>query len=61
MATITEIAEDIYRVNVELPGVPVTVSMFVIDDEEPTLVETGHRKPPASHFNTNIAKTFFYT
>jgi len=44
MATITEVAEDIYRVNAELPGRPVTVSMFVIDDEEPTLVETGHRK-----------------
>ena len=41
MATITEIAEDIYRINVEVPGSPVTYSFFLIKDELPTLVETG--------------------
>ena len=35
MAVISEVAEEIYRINVELPGKPVTVSMFVIDDELP--------------------------
>ena len=44
MALISEVAEDIYRINVDLPGKPVTVSMFVIDDDQPTLVETAHRK-----------------
>ena len=34
-AVISEVAEEIYRINVELPGKPVTVSMFVIDDELP--------------------------
>ena len=32
MAVISEVAEEIYRINVELPGKPVTVSMFVIDE-----------------------------
>lgn len=32
MAVISEVAEGIYRINVELPGKPVTVSMFVIDE-----------------------------
>jgi len=41
MATITEIAQDIYRVNIEVPQSPVTFSFFVIKDELPTLVETG--------------------
>jgi flavorubredoxin len=41
MATITEIASDIYRVNVELSGSPVTYSFFVIDDDQPTLIQTG--------------------
>lgn len=44
MASIAEVADRIYRINVEIPGKPVTVSMFVIDDEQPTLVETAHRK-----------------
>ncbi len=41
MATVTEIAPDIYRINAELPGAPITVSFFVIKDDQPTLVETG--------------------
>ena len=39
MATITEIAQDIYRVNVEVPNSPVTYSFFVIKDDLPTLVD----------------------
>ena len=35
MAVISEVAEEIYRIKVQLPGKPVTVSMFVIDDELP--------------------------
>jgi len=41
MATVAEIAEDIFRINVEIPGSPVSYSFFVIRDEQPTLVETG--------------------
>jgi hypothetical protein len=41
MASIAEVADDIYRVNVEVPGSPVTFSFFVIKDDLPTLVETG--------------------
>jgi flavorubredoxin len=41
VATVTEIAPDIYRVNVERSGSPVTYSFFVIKDEQPTLVQTG--------------------
>ncbi len=41
MATITEVASDIYRVNIEIPGSPVTYSFFVIKDDQPALVETG--------------------
>ncbi len=41
MASITEVAEDIYRVNVEVSGSPVTFSFFVIKDDLPTLVKTG--------------------
>ena len=41
MATVTEIAQDIYRINIEAPGSAVTYSFFVIKDELPTLVETG--------------------
>ena len=41
MHTITEVAEDIYRVNAAVPDSPVTFSFFVIRDEEPALVETG--------------------
>ncbi|MFQ5933298.1 MAG: FprA family A-type flavoprotein [Dehalococcoidia bacterium] len=41
MATITEVANDIYRVNIEVPGAPITFSFFVIKDDQPTLIETG--------------------
>ncbi len=41
MATVTEIAQGVYRINVVLPGKRVTYSLFLIDDEEPTLVETS--------------------
>lgn len=44
MATIAEVAPDIYRINVPVPGKPVTFSMFLIDDEQPTLVETSYRR-----------------
>ena len=41
MATVTEIAEDVYRINVVLPGRRVTFSLFLINDDLPTLVETS--------------------
>ena len=41
MATVTEIAEDVYRINVVLPGRRVAVSLFLINDDLPTLVETS--------------------
>ncbi len=41
MASITEVANEIYRVNIEVPHSPVTFSFFVINDEQPALVETG--------------------
>jgi flavorubredoxin len=44
MAAIAEIGANIYRINVEMPGKPVTFSLFLIDDEQPTLVETSYRR-----------------
>lgn len=41
MATVTEIAEGVYRINVVIPGKRVTYSLFLINDQEPTLVETS--------------------
>ncbi|HZU06045.1 MAG TPA: FprA family A-type flavoprotein [Chloroflexota bacterium] len=41
MATVTEVATDIYRINIEVPHSPVTFSFFVIKDDQPTLVQTG--------------------
>ena len=41
MVTVNEIAEGVYRVNLVLPERPVTYSLFVIDDDEPTLIETS--------------------
>jgi flavorubredoxin len=41
MATIAEVANGIYRVNIEVPQSPITFSFFVIKDEQPTLVQTG--------------------
>jgi flavorubredoxin len=43
MAAVAEIAEDIFRINLELPESPVTYSFFVIRDEEPALVETSFK------------------
>jgi hypothetical protein len=47
VATIAEVAEDIFPVNLEIPGAPIDVSFFLICDEQPTLVETasGARLP----------------
>lgn len=44
MATIAEVAPDIYRINIEIPTAPVTFSFFLIKDELPALVETGFGK-----------------
>ena len=44
MATIAEIAQDTYRINIEAPGSRLTYSFFVIKDDLPTLVETGMRR-----------------
>jgi flavorubredoxin len=44
MAAITEIGASIYRINVEIPGKPVTFSLFLIDDDQPTLIETSYRR-----------------
>jgi flavorubredoxin len=44
MANVTEVGPDIYRINVEIPGKPVTFSLFLIRDEQPTLVETSYRR-----------------
>ena len=41
MATVAEIAEDIFRVNVEIRGRALTYSFFVVRDERPALVATG--------------------
>ena len=41
MATVTEIAQGVYRINLVIPDRPVTYSLFVIDDDEPTLIETS--------------------
>jgi flavorubredoxin len=44
MASIAEIGANIYRINVEMPDKPVTFSLFLIDDDQPTLVETSYRR-----------------
>ena len=41
MATVTEITDGVYRINVVIPGKRVTFSLFLINDDEPTLVETS--------------------
>ena len=41
MATITEIASGVYRINVVLPNRPVSYSLFLVDDDSPTLIETS--------------------
>jgi flavorubredoxin len=44
VAEITEIAADTYRINVAQSGKPVSFSFFLINDEQPTLVETSYRR-----------------
>ncbi len=44
IARIDEVAADTFRINVVLPGSPVTYSFFLIRDEQPTLVETGFKR-----------------
>ena len=41
MATVTEIASGVYRINVVLPDRPVSYSLFLVDDDSPTLIETS--------------------
>lgn len=41
MARVDEIADDVFRINLRLPGRPVTFSLFLLRAEEPTLVETS--------------------
>ena len=41
MASITEIATGVYRINVVLPDRPVSFSLFLLDDDDPTLIETS--------------------
>ncbi len=41
MAEITEIASGVYRINVVLPDRPVSYSLFLVDDDSPTLIETS--------------------
>ncbi|MCH8282258.1 MAG: MBL fold metallo-hydrolase [Chloroflexi bacterium] len=41
MATVTEIASGVYRINVVLPDRPVSYSLFLLDDDSPTLIETS--------------------
>jgi hypothetical protein len=53
MATIAEVATDIFRVNLEIPGVPIDVSSFLIRDEQPTLVETGFRRAFADTYQAS--------
>lgn len=45
MATVDEIAADIFRINLgAMPGDPITTSFFLVRGEEPALVETGYRR-----------------
>lgn len=41
MASVDEVADGIFRINLELPGRPISYSLFVVRDEAPTLVETS--------------------
>ena len=41
MATVTEIASGVYRINLVIPDRQVTYSLFLIDDDIPTLIETS--------------------
>lgn len=41
MAKVTEIASGVYRINVVLPDRPVSYSLFLVDDDSPSLIETS--------------------
>ena len=41
VATVTEIAQGVYRINLIVPDRPLTFSLFLIDDDIPTLIETS--------------------
>ena len=42
-ATTTEIAPDVFRISVAVPGAPISFGCFLIRDEQPAMVETGLR------------------
>jgi hypothetical protein len=44
MASVTEVGSNIDRINLASAGKPVTLSLFVITDGEPTLIETSYRR-----------------
>jgi hypothetical protein len=44
MASVTEVGSNIDRSNLGIGGKPVTLSLLVINDEEPTLIETSYRR-----------------
>src|SRR5688572_24905105 len=44
MATISEIAADVYRISTFVPRANLHFSQFVLRDEEPVLVHTGPRR-----------------
>ena len=44
MASVAEVADGIFRINMEVPGAPITYSLFVIRDDEVALVETGYNR-----------------
>jgi len=43
MATVTEIAPDVYRISIFAPRFDLQFNHFVIRDEQPTLYHTGTR------------------
>jgi hypothetical protein len=44
MASVTEVGSNIDRINRGIAAKPVTLSLFVIKNEEPTLIETSYRR-----------------
>lgn len=41
MATVNQVADDIYRISVMTPDAPISFNQFLIDDEQPALIHTG--------------------
>jgi flavorubredoxin len=41
LVSLDEVAPDVYRINAVVPNSPVTFSLFLINDDQPTLIETG--------------------